>query len=251
MAEESFRFRCSKCRQLLGSSYRRIGTVISCPRCGAELRVPRPEEQTATADASRPGDGEATQSRVPVTSGAPAPKSGGETLPAFMQEIAAAIPDDLAGLRPEDIRVEAEFVDMVVTTSESTTSPAQAAPEPPSEKLPGDPVAVEAYAAQTPSRAEPPPVDRAEPPPVVRAEPPPVVRAEPRPVEPPVNSAIGAVLPAIQIETPSLLPRGRQLQPVSEVILQPATVLAWSLLVLLALPMAFVAGLLLGHFIWK
>jgi len=66
-----------------------------------------------------------------------------------------------------------------------------------------------------------------------------------------VNSAIGAVLPAIQIETPTLLPRGRQLQPVSEVILQPATVLAWSLLVLLALPMAFVAGLLLGHFIWK
>jgi hypothetical protein len=38
---------------------------------------------------------------------------------------------------------------------------------------------------------------------------------------------------------------------VSEVILQPATVLAWSLLVLLALPMAFLAGLLLGHFVWR
>ncbi|MGO8903391.1 MAG: hypothetical protein ACLQU5_34390, partial [Isosphaeraceae bacterium] len=175
------------------------------------------------------------------------------------QEIAAAIPDDLASLRPEDIRVEAEFVDLVVTTSESTTSPAPAAPEHRLETVSSDPVAVEAYVAQTPSLAEPPPVVRADPPPVVRAEPPPVVRAEPspvvraepRPVEPPVNSAIGAVLPAIQIETPSLLPRGRQLQPVSEVILQPATVLAWSLLVLLALPMAFVAGLLLGHFIWK
>ncbi len=235
MAEDSFRFRCSKCRQLLGSSYRRIGTVISCPRCGAELKVPRPEEQTATAEASRPDHGVTTQSRVPVTSSAPASKSGGETLPAFMQEIAAAIPDDLAGLRPEDIRVEAEFVDMVVTTSEGTASSAPAVLEPRFENLPGDPVEVEAYGAPAPPRSEPPPV----------------VRSEPRPMEPPVGPAIEAVLPAIEIETPTLMPRGRQLQAVSEVILQPATVLAWSLLVLLALPMAFLAGLLLGHFVWK
>ncbi len=70
-------------------------------------------------------------------------------------------------------------------------------------------------------------------------------------MEPPVDRAIGAVLPAIEIETPTLMPRGRQLQAVSEVILQPATVLAWSLLVLLAIPMAFIAGLLLGHFVWR
>ncbi len=44
---------------------------------------------------------------------------------------------------------------------------------------------------------------------------------------------------------------GRPMQPVSEVVLQPATVLAWSLLVLLALPMAFLAGLMIGHFVWK
>jgi len=148
-----------------------------------------------------------------------------------MEEIAAAIPDDLATLRPEDIRVEAEFVDLVVTTSEGIASPGPAAKEPQSEPLPGDPVEVEAYLAQTPPPAELPPV----------------VAAEPRSVDP----AIGAVLPAIKIETPTLLPPGRQLQAVSEVILQPATVLAWSLLVLLALPMAFLAGLLMGHFVWK
>ena len=152
-----------------------------------------------------------------------------------MAEIAAAIPDGLASLRPEDIRVEAEFVDLVVTTSEGVASPAPAAQEPRSEPLPGDPGEVEAYFTETPPPAELPPV----------------VPAEPRPVEPPVDLAIGAVLPAIKIETPSLLPPGRQLQPVSEVILQPATVLAWSLLVLLALPMAFLAGLLIGHFVWK
>ena len=227
MAEDSFRFRCSKCRQLLGASFRRIGTVIACPRCGAELKVPRPEEQTATAGASRPGHGLTTQSRVPVSSSAPKSKSGGNALPSFMEEIAAAIPDDLATLRPEDIRVEAEFVGLVVTTSEGITPPAPAAKEPQSEPLPSDPVEVEAHFAQTP-----PP-------------------AEPRSVDPPVDPAIGAVLPAIKIETPTLLPPGRHLQAVSEVILQPATVLAWSLMVLLALPMAFLAGLLIGHFVWK
>ncbi len=182
-------------------------------------------------------------------------------MPSFMEEIAAAIPDDLATLRPEDIRVEAEFVDLVVTTDEGIGSSAPAAPGPQLEKLPGylDPVELEAYFARTSAPADPPPVVRADPPPVVRAEPTPVVRAdpprvlppEPRPEEPPVDPAIGAVLPAIKIETPTLLPPGRQLQAVSEVILQPATVLAWSLLVLLALPMAFLAGLLLGHFVWK
>ncbi|MGA2705788.1 MAG: hypothetical protein ABSH35_32495 [Isosphaeraceae bacterium] len=249
MPEDHLRFRCYRCNQLLGVSSRKAGTVISCPRCAAELKVPRPEEQTVTADASRSGHGFTTESRVPVSSTTPTSKSGGNALPAFMEEIAAAIPDDLATLRPEDIRVEAEFVDLVVTTSEGVTPPAARVPQ--SEPLPGDPVEVEAYFAQTPPPAEPPPVVRAEPPPVVRAELPPVVPAEPRSVDPPVDLAIGAVLPAIKIETPSLLPPGRQLQAVSEVILQPATVLAWSLLVLLALPMAFLAGLLLGHFVWK
>jgi|GEM_PF-1041566 len=243
MSEDHLRFRCYRCNQLLGVSSRKAGTVISCPRCAAELKVPRPEEQTVTADASRSGHGFTTESRAPVSSSAPTSKSGGNALPSFMEEIAAAIPDDLATLRPEDIRVEAEFVDLIVTTSEGVTPPAPAAKVPQSEPLPGDPVEVEAYFAQTPPPAEPPPV--------VRAEPPPVLPPEPRPEEPPVDPAIGAVLPAIKIETPTLLPPGRQLQAVSEVILQPATVLAWSLLVLLALPMAFLAGLLLGHFVWK
>ncbi len=227
MSDDHLKFRCYRCNQLLGVSSRRAGTVISCPKCAAELKVPRPEEQTVTADASRSGHGFTPESRVPVSSTAPTSKSGGNALPSFMEEIAAAIPDDLATLRPEDIRVEAEFVDLVVTTSEGITSPAPAAKEPQSEPLPGDPVEVEAYFAQTP-----PP-------------------AEPRSVDPPVDPAIGAVLPAINIETTTLLPPGRHLQAVSEVILQPATVLAWSLLVLLALPMAFLAGLLIGHFVWK
>jgi hypothetical protein len=59
------------------------------------------------------------------------------------------------------------------------------------------------------------------------------------------------VLPEISIEPPTILPRDHQVRHVREVVLQPATVLAWSLLVLLAVPLAFVAGLLMGHYVWK
>src|SRR5271165_7035902 len=190
MSEDHLRFRCYRCNQLLGVLSRKAGTVISCPRCAAELKVPRPEEQTVTADASRSGYSVTPESRVPVSSSAPTSKSGGNALPSFMEEIAAAIPDDLATLRPEDIRVEAEFVDLVVTTSESVTASASAAQDLQQVMLPGDPIKVEAYFAQTPPPAETPSA----------------IPAEPRQVDPPQDSAVGANLSAINIETPSLRP---------------------------------------------
>ena len=235
MPEDHLRFRCYRCNQLLGVSSKRAGTVISCPKWPTELKVPLPEEQSGAADASRPGQVFSSEPRLPENSSSVAAKPGSNALPTFMEEIAAAIPDDLATLRPEDIRVEAEFVDLVVTTSESVTASAPAAQDLRQGVLPGDPVKVEAYFAQTPAPAETPSA----------------IPAEPRPVDPPRDSAVGADLAAINIETPSLRPPASQFQNVSEVILQPATVLAWSLLVLFALPMAFLAGLLMGHFVWK
>jgi hypothetical protein len=152
-----------------------------------------------------------------------------------MEEIAAAIPDDLASLRPEDIRVEAEFADLVVTTSESIAPAAQNIKEVLQEVLPANLVKVEEYSEQTPPPAEPASV----------------IPSEPRSIDRAGDAAAQAGLSGINIETPSLRPPSRQLQNVSEVILQPATVLAWSLLVLFALPVAFLAGLLIGHFVWK
>jgi hypothetical protein len=148
-----------------------------------------------------------------------------------MEEIAAAIPDDLAALRPEDIRVEAEFIDLVVKTSE---------PEAPAVPAPFEPVSV-----VPPESPKEPTLLRDEPPPA--PEPLPIVPDEPQPA----GAAIGGVLPPITIEPPTILPPGREIHPLHEVVLQPETVLAWSLLVLLSLPMAFVAGLLIGHFVWK
>jgi phage FluMu protein Com len=43
----SFTFRCGECNRLLGVSRSRIGATVTCPKCGTELIVPRPEDEPA------------------------------------------------------------------------------------------------------------------------------------------------------------------------------------------------------------
>src|SRR5262249_54198793 len=102
---------------------------------------------------------------------------------------------------------------------------------------------------------------------------------EPGPIAPPVASAIstavtsggtGAVesppplpisvptpdgniaVPPIRVEPEAIRPpSGDETRGIREVVLPASVVLAWSLLVLTALPTAFIAGLLVGHFLWK
>jgi hypothetical protein len=198
------------------------------------LKVPGPEEQVVDTDDAIPAAG-TIRGR---DDGAKSAKGSGSPLPSFMEEIAAAIPDDLATLRPEDIRVEAEFADLVVTTG---APPASIAP-PPAEPVPE---IAPATTVPSPPRSVPQP-----PPPVPAPAVPTTAAVVPTPAQP-VDVGVGSPLPAITIEPPSILPREREYKTVQEVILQPATVLAWSLLVLMALPMAFVAGLLIGHFVWR
>jgi phage FluMu protein Com len=240
MAEGHLKFRCYRCNQLLGASSRRAGTVISCPRCSAELEVPRPDElaTSAAADASSPPSSRGARSSAAVQGTSAAVSS-------FIEEIAAAIPAELAALRPEDVRVEAEFANRVVRTREPAIPilPArvEAPPEPEAPSVEALQTVQPAQRVQTPRRVGPPPQAPVRPDPLLTV---PVNQAQPA-------ALIDASLPAIQVDPPSILPPGRQIRPVSEVVLQPATVLAWSLLVLLAVPMAFLAGLLLGHFVWK
>jgi phage FluMu protein Com len=56
---------------------------------------------------------------------------------------------------------------------------------------------------------------------------------------------------AISVEAPSIRGRDAADRPAHDVVLSPLVVLAWSLLVLMAVPLAFIAGLLTGHFVWK
>src|SRR5689334_23096757 len=112
MAEDRLKFRCYRCNQLLSASPKRVGTEISCPRCKAELVVPRINLEPAAAGEAPGRPGAAARPRVHSRSAVPG------TFPPPIEEVASAIPEDLVALRPEDIRVEAEFVDLVVTTSE-------------------------------------------------------------------------------------------------------------------------------------
>lgn len=169
MAEAPIKFRCHRCDKLLGVSARKAGAVVNCPECGASLQIPAPEPNPQ------------------------APQAGGW-----------ALPGDIAGLRPEDIRVEPEFAGIVIAPE-----PMRPPPQPP----------------------ETPPEDAAEP-----------------PDDPP--AAEETILPAIRVEPPFAddQPTNRAS---TEVVLPSTVVLAWSLLVLMAVPLAFLAGLLVGHFVWR
>lgn len=58
-------------------------------------------------------------------------------------------------------------------------------------------------------------------------------------------------IPPIRIDAPPLGPSPAAVPRAPDVVLPPGVVMAWSLLVLLALPLAFLSGLLIGHFVWK
>jgi hypothetical protein len=196
--------------------------VIACPKCGAELEVPRTESlPTEVSGAGDPGGGDRGRAATTSTT----------TSPSLFEDIAAAIPEDLAGLRPEDIRVEAAFADLIITTEEPAT-PATARSMAPTAEDPGSSSDAQAVLP-----------DAEAPFPILTGGAVPATASDP--------STPDGVLPEISIEPPTILPRDHQVRHVREVVLQPATVLAWSLLVLLAVPLAFVAGLLMGHYVWK
>ena len=43
MAIERLKFRCYRCNQLLGATPNKAGSVVTCPKCSAELLIPVPE----------------------------------------------------------------------------------------------------------------------------------------------------------------------------------------------------------------
>jgi DNA-directed RNA polymerase subunit RPC12/RpoP len=238
MAEGPLKFRCYQCNQLLGVPPKRAGSVIACPRCGTELLVPRPEtepqpEPSLAADLARapvPAGRSRPRSRGAAADTEPAGSEAG-SLSSFTSEHGSAIPEDLVALRPEDIRVEAEFVDLVVTTDEPTSFASESATASEPVGFPAEPISAETFLADVP------PVSR--------------LSTQATAEQPSVDAAPGAVLPEISIEPPSILRANRPIGPVREVLIQPAVLLVWSMIVLMSLPMAFIAGLLIGHFLWR
>jgi phage FluMu protein Com len=61
------RFRCVHCDQLLGIARRKAGSVVDCPRCRKQLRVPQPEP---AAEVGTPANGSGVV--APAPAGSPA-----------------------------------------------------------------------------------------------------------------------------------------------------------------------------------
>jgi hypothetical protein len=215
------KFRCFQCNQLLGVSRSKAGEVVSCPKCAAELIVPELGEVAPQLAA-----GAGTQGGI-ENGGVNAPR----TVPSSAFESGSTL--DLLDIRPEDIRVEAGVVG-VSPPPYTYKSPGPMEPEPEEEPAP-----------------EPEPETR-------RVEPTEIARPKTlvEPATPPDYQVVTAptVVPPIQTNEPLQAPHPRRTvapPPRSRDLVIPRSVVtAWSLFVLLALGMTFVAGLLAGHYVW-
>lgn len=251
---ERLKVRCYRCNQLLAVAPSKAGTVVACPKCKAELLIPRPEPQPA----DEPGD----PSVLALKSGtfpslAPVPDStraaGGEggPSPSYLDEIAAIIPPEVAALRPEDLRVEAEVFGAITR---------QPSPPPPADEpfsFPASLAIAEPSAAPPPAPVEPTSALAVEGPAFLAslgatavatgavAAPPPLPISAPAP-EPNV------VVPPIRLESEAIRPpQDAEPRAIREIVMPASVVLVWWLFALSAIPMAFLAGLMIGHFLWK
>ncbi len=64
-------------------------------------------------------------------------------------------------------------------------------------------------------------------------------------------AGVETVGPPIRVEPPSIIPERTSIVRSRDLILPRSVVATWSLLVLMAQALAFVAGLLAGHFLWR
>jgi hypothetical protein len=238
MPAELVKFRCYRCNQLLAVSPNKVGATVSCPKCQADLVVPGAE--------SPPKGEPRPQPKGPVAAGAGPgdPTSRSAPLPGFFGDTPPAIPAEVADLRPEDLRVEAEFfASLTRKPSEAEPIPAPSVPEPISSEVAALPPIPPPPIPKVASPFRPPEVFS------VAAE---AVEMTPKPAaNSPAFAPAEPVVPPIQIETTDLRTPVTQPRIVHEVILPASVVLAWSLFVLAAIALSFLAGLLVGHYLWR
>jgi hypothetical protein len=228
MAGMPIKFRCYQCNQLLGVSRSRAGKAVNCPKCGTGLVVPDVGESPPAAAGS----------------------ASGEPTPAFLADVDAGVPIELADIRPEDIRVQSE--DDWRPPPIATDAPRPASPPAPPTAPAPDPEIPSFLASLAPAAGagSPAPYDIGSyPTPAVA--PPPAPTAAPAAAPGPAAPAADPVVPPIRVEPPSLVTERMTTIRARDVVLPRSVVATWSLLVLLAQALAFVAGLLAGHYVWR
>jgi hypothetical protein len=230
----SIKFRCFQCHQMLKTSRAKAGAVVACPKCGVDLIVPEPPEPAPPP----PEASHATVISEPATAPAPAPA-------------------EVLALRPEDIRAQVD--DDYPLPSPTPTAPlfgddsgvdmnlvgpprSQAPKREPAPNFLGLKIEPEPIRPEPPARRpEPPARPESVPGPHVVVAPPPPDEAPPIELEPP--PPILPAAPTSLLERPSPA-RHRDVSMPRDVVA------AWSLFAILALVLAFIAGLLVGHFVW-
>ncbi len=152
------------------------------------------------------------------------------------------------------LRVEAEFFRGLARPPERETSPEPAKPlsqESVSPLISNDFTAASDFTAPAPGPV--PNLERASTRPTeprrVEAPAPPTPWLAPEPASAPANT--GLEVPPIKIEPISILPSRNELPPIREVGLPAQVVLAWSLFGLIGIAVSFIAGLMVGHFVWR
>src|SRR5258708_38108729 len=130
-------FRCFQCQQVLRTGRSKIGSVITCPKCGMELIVPDVAGQAPKSD-----EGRTTEMPSPAFTTKPR--------------------DSIDEIRPEDIRVQPD----VVPRRSAAPRTSATSPEPSSRAEPLGAITGADYAY----RPEPPPVEPEFPPIDVKPE---------------------------------------------------------------------------------
>jgi hypothetical protein len=221
MAGAPIKFRCYQCNQLLGVSRSKVGSIVSCPKCATDLIVPEPGETIPSGAPSSPLTAE-----TPMAVGQPTLP---ETTREFLSAVAAGVPIEVADIRPEDIRVEPSIV---------WSPPSKPSPEPEA-AVNTEPSSLAAPPPSTPESVELPFLVS------------PVPGEELRIARAPQTSSIETHLPPLKFDPPSLAPERAATPRTRDLVLPRSVVAAWSLFVLVAQALAFIAGLLAGHYIWR
>lgn len=221
------KFRCSQCNKLLGVSRSKVGTVVACPQCSAELIVPDPAEAPPAPAPKAP---------EPPRPAKPSP-SGSQIEPVVVPWDAAPAPEPPASEAMAFPAIEIEPVSLRPDPPARLRTALRPRSEP-SSKPPPEPVPLPQLVPPAPSPPRSAPSDAGPFPP------------EPGPV----------LLPKIEVETPLRdepalrivgSPSIREATARrSDVVMPRTAVVLWSFLVLMAIVLAFATGLLAGRFLW-
>lgn len=242
MPGEPIKFRCYQCGKLLGISRQKSGSVVRCPQCRTDLVVPEPESESLEGASTRsePSSSKPFPFLPAEESPEENPESGGFMFPGA---------SDYAKFGPEGIQ---GLADLVFERPASPSPALDFAVE--SESVPELKPAMPPIENRTEPKASAEPAETLGPVPpgsawIELGVTPTTVPSQPLSPEPSeLGASVSLTAPVADATEPERLPVSSYSR--RDVVIPRVAVIGWSLFVILALFLAFIAGLLIGHFLW-